>query len=108
MGRNQIPKINNIINVKNVCQIVENYDIVLVAYEKEESNTLKEELQRLKEMKKEDLKIAVVIGPEGGIEEQEVEMLEESGAKIITLGKRILRTETVALNVLSILGYEFA
>lgn len=105
-GRNQIPKINDVISIKNICQIVENYDIVLVAYEKEEENTLKQELQNLKQINKQDLKIAVVIGPEGGIEEQEVELLKENGAKIITLGKRILRTETVALNVLSIILYE--
>ena len=53
-----------------------------------------------------ELKIGIVIGPEGGLEKQDVENLKRSGAKIITLGKRILRTETVALNVLSIIMYE--
>lgn len=105
-GRNQIPKINDIIQIKNICQEMEKYDIVLVAYEKEENNTLKQVLKQLKEREYNELKIAVVIGPEGGIEEQEIEMLKENGAEIITLGKRILRTETVALNVLSILMYE--
>ena len=52
------------------------------------------------------IKIGIVIGPEGGLEEQDVENLKENGAKIITLGKRILRTETVALNVLSVIMYE--
>ena len=105
-GRNQIPKINDIIQIKNICQEMEKYDIVLVAYEKEENNTLKQVLKQLKEREYSNLKIGVVIGPEGGIEEQEIEMLKENGAEIITLGKRILRTETVALNVLSILMYE--
>ena len=54
-----------------------------------------------------EIKIAVVIGPEGGLEENEVELLKQNGAKIVTLGKRILRTETVALNVLGIIMYEF-
>ena len=54
-----------------------------------------------------EIKIAVVIGPEGGLEENEVELLKQNGAKVVTLGKRILRTETVALNVLSIIMYEF-
>ena len=40
------------------------------------------------------------------LEENDVEQLENNGAKIVTLGKRILRTETVALNVLSIIMYE--
>ena len=105
-GRNQILKINDIIQIKNICQEMEKYDIVLVAYEKEENNTLKQVLKQLKEREYSNLKIGVVIGPEGGIEEQEIEMLKENGAEIITLGKRILRTETVALNVLSILMYE--
>ena len=109
-GRNIIPTINNVINVKNICNQIPNYDIVLVAYEKENKNTLKNELENLKNMvketKQEKIKIAVVIGPEGGLEEQDVKMLKENNAKVITLGKRILRTETVALNTLSIIMYE--
>ena len=55
---------------------------------------------------KENIKIAIVIGPEGGLEESDVMFLKEAGAKIITLGERILRTETVALNMISIIMYE--
>ncbi len=47
-GRNQIPKINDIIQIKNICLEMEKYDIVLVAYEKEENNTLKQVLKQLK------------------------------------------------------------
>jgi 16S rRNA (uracil1498-N3)-methyltransferase len=46
---------------------------------------------------KENLKIGIIIGPEGGIEKEEIELLENAGAKIVTLGKRILRTETAAI-----------
>lgn len=107
-GRNIIPEIKPIIYVKNICNFIPEYDIVLVAYEKEEKNKLKETIQPLKGKKEDNkiLKIAVIIGPEGGIDEQEILLLEESGAQIVTLGKRILRTETVALNMLSILMYE--
>lgn len=109
-GRNIIPQINNVINIKKLCEIVENYDIVLVAYENEENNSLKNELSQIKSTiinnQSQEFKIGIVIGPEGGLEKQDVENLERSGAKIITLGKRILRTETVALNVLSIIMYE--
>ena len=109
-GRNIIPQINNVINIKKLCEIVENYDIVLVAYENEENNSLKNELSQIKNTiinnQSQEFKIGIVIGPEGGLEKQDVENLERSGAKIITLGKRILRTETVALNVLSIIMYE--
>jgi len=107
-GRNIIPKINKIISIKEICNLYEQYDIVLVAYENEEKNTLKEELNKVKAQMsdQEQIKIGVLIGPEGGIAPEEIELLNKSGAKIITLGKRILRTETVALNVLSIIMYE--
>lgn len=105
-GRNIVPKINSIVNIEKVCNLCDEYDIVLVAYENERENGLKEQLQKLKNQQKEKIKIAVVIGPEGGIEEKEIDKLKASGAIIITLGKRILRTETVALNVLSNIMYE--
>ena len=105
-GRNIIPNINEMINVKNICNLCPNYDIVLVAYENEKINKLKDEIKKIKNNPKKDIKIGVVIGPEGGIEEKEIELLKQSNARIITLGKRILRTETVALNILSILMYE--
>lgn len=102
-GRNIIPKINNITNVKEVCNLCNEYDIVLIAYENEKDNTLKYELKKLN---KEQIRIAVVIGPEGGISPEEIEEFEKNGAKIVTLGNRILRTETVALSILSIIMYE--
>ena len=106
-GRDIIPHINNVINIKNMYELIPKYDIVIVAYENEQNRTLKEQLKQIKEKYKEGkIKIGIVIGPEGGLEENDVEQLENNGAKIVTLGKRILRTETVALNVLSIIMYE--
>lgn len=106
-GRDIIPQINNVTNIKNICNSISKYDIVLVAYENEEINTLKIELEEIKKQnQKNKIKIGIVIGPEGGLEQEDVDHLKENGAKIITLGKRILRTETVALNVLSIIMYE--
>lgn len=104
-GRNIIPKINKIKNIKDICKICTDYDIVLVAYENETENKLKDELKQIDSNNK-NVKIAIVIGPEGGLELEDVKLLKESGAKIVTLGKRILRTETVALNMLSIIMYE--
>ena len=103
--RDIIPKIRNVESIKNVCNEIKNYDIVLLAYELEENNYIKNELLKIKNTK-ENYKIAVIIGPEGGIEKEEVEVLENAGAKVISLGKRILRTETVALQVSSIIMYE--
>ena len=103
--RDIIPKINNTIKISELASIISQFDGVILAYEKAENYTIKQELQCLKE--KNAKNIGIVIGPEGGLEEKEVEILEENGAKVITLGKRILRTETVAFNVLSDIIYEF-
>lgn len=75
-GRDRVPEINNISNIKNICNLIDKYDIVLLAYENEKENTLKSELVKLKN--KNDLKIGVIIGPEGGLEEQEVDLLEKA------------------------------
>lgn len=105
-GRDLLPKVRNIENVKNICNQMNDYDIVLVAYELEKENYIKNELLSLKTANKDIYKIAIIIGPEGGLEKEEVDILQEAGAKIISLGKRILRTETVALQVSSIIMYE--
>ena len=77
-----------------------------MAYEEEKQNTLKQELKKLRNIKNKTIKIGIVIGPEGGIDKEEIDLLKQSGAKIVTLGERILRTETVALSILSIIMYE--
>lgn len=103
--RDMIPKINLPIDIKNIYEKVQNHDIVLVAYENEENNNIKEVLQSIP--KKDDLKIAVIIGPEGGIEEKEIEQLNRINAKTVSLGKRILRTETAPIVLASVVMYEF-
>lgn len=108
--RNFIPEVLKIESLKNICKTLSNYDIVILAYEKEDKTMLKEDLRKIKEKynyKEDEIKIAVIIGPEGGLSEKEVEMIQENNNVItVSLGKRILRTETVALNVLSIIMYE--
>ena len=103
--RDSIPTIKNVINIKNICNEVQKYDIIVVAYENEEKTTLKETLKNLN--KEKQLKIGIIVGPEGGLSDKEVEMLKEDGAKSVTLGKRILRTETASLVILSNIIYEF-
>ena len=105
--RNNILKVNNILNLDNVCNLVPKYDIVLLAYEDEENNSLKNEIEKLKETENSKLKIGVVIGPEGGFEKEEVLKLKQAGSKIVSLGRRILRTETAPIVLASILMYEF-
>ena len=105
-GRDRIPTIHPVINIHTLCENIKEYDFVLVAYENEKVNTLKQELKNIKQDQNKQMKIAIIIGPEGGIDKEEIAKLEEQNAKIITLGNRILRTETVALNMLSVIMYE--
>lgn len=105
-GRNNIPQVKHLVNIKDISSLIKEYDAIIVAYENEKENSIKSEIQSLKLLDKK-LKIGIVIGPEGGLDLKEVEQMKQEGAKIVTLGTRILRTETVALNILSILMYEF-
>ena len=74
--------------------------------EEEKENSIKQILTNLSHEK--ELKIAVIIGPEGGISKEEVELLNElPNLKTVTLGKRILRTETAPLVLASVIMYEF-
>lgn len=82
--------------VVDFCAMVErakNYDIVFVAYENAEGLSLYKALSKNAKFKK----ICVIIGAEGGFSPKEVEILEKCNFKIVTLGKRILRTETAAI-----------
>ena len=102
-GRDAILKVNNVRNFKNIVENLEEYDIVIVAYEKEQHTTLKQGLHAVDK----GARIAVVIGPEGGIAEEEIEMLQQkNNVSIVTLGKRILRTETAPLVIASNILYE--
>lgn len=65
-GRDIIPEIKNVINIKNLCNLIEKYDILLVAYENEKENTLKEQLKAVKEKinlekNNNNIKIGIVI-----------------------------------------------
>lgn len=102
--RDSILKVNNVINFQNVFEKLEDYDILLVAYEEENENTLKKVLGKLKN--KQGLKVAIIIGPEGGIDINELNICKEKGFISITLGKRILRTETASLVISSNILYE--
>lgn len=104
-GRDIIPTIENIINIANIK--FDEFDKIFVLYENEEKISIKDEIEQLKNDNKEELNIGIVIGPEGGFAENEIEQLRlNQNVSVVTLGKRILRTETVALVVSGILMYE--
>lgn len=105
-GRDMIPKIHNVIKINDLVKVISDFDMMIVPYEKAERYSFKDAIEEIKEYDKSNINIGIVIGPEGGFEPSEVEQLREAGAKIVTLGKRILRTETVALAMSSVIMYE--
>lgn len=102
--RSKIPEIKNKIKIKDLENIISQYDAFIVAYEEENEITLKQELKKLREQEK--YKIGILVGPEGGITKEEIEKLTSYNAKVVTLGKRILRTETAPIVLTSNIIYE--
>lgn len=102
--RDNILKVNNIINFQNIFEKIEDYDILLVAYEEEIERNLKSVLKNSKNNK--NIKLAVLIGPEGGIDETEMKLCKDNNFISVSLGKRILRTETAPLVISSNIIYE--
>jgi len=104
--RSKIPKINNIIDLDEIKDCISDKDLVLLAYEKEEGNGIKEVLSKLDHSAIKD--VAIIIGAEGGFTENEVENLKQiSNLKSISLGPSILRTETAGIVLAGIVLYEF-
>ncbi len=101
--RGLVPNIAKPLKFKQSLDLIKNYDLVFVAYEKEKETTLKTLLKSNKSVKS----IAFFVGSEGGFDVDEIETLLGLGVKSITLGNRILRTETVGISVLSNIMYEF-
>jgi len=100
--RDIIPKIEKVQRLEKVCADINGYDLFIVAYEDEERLTLKEVLRENNKAKN----IAVLIGPEGGIDSKEIDKLKQNGAIVVTLGNRILRTETAPIVISSNIIYE--
>lgn len=97
-GRGIIPQIMPVLDLKNIEKNLINHDCNLLFYEgggDRIENLLPSHVQN----------ISIFIGPEGGFEDFEVQLLKEGGAKIATLGKRILRAETAPIAALSIISY---
>lgn len=80
------------------------YDLILVPYENEKEIFIKE---IFRDLKIKPTKILYIIGAEGGFEKEEINYLKENGAKIISLGKRILRAETAAIVTGGVIINEF-
>ncbi len=102
--RNHIPEIENPITFKELTKELKKNTINIVFYECEEKNNLKSYFASL------DLStiksIGVIIGPEGGITSEEIEELKANNCGVLTLGTRILRTETAAIVASAAIAHE--
>ena len=100
-NRGIVPRVYPPALIKHALDEMAGFQLAVIPYENEKANGLKQYISG----KKYD-SIAVMIGPEGGFTENEVALAKEKGVVPVTLGPRILRTETAGIAVLSILAYE--
>ncbi|WP_326908261.1 RsmE family RNA methyltransferase [Sedimentibacter sp. MB31-C6] len=99
--RNIVPQVENIVTLKDFVKSIKNENSqIIVPYELENGKTLSNVLKEQKN------NYYIVIGPEGGFDIKEIEMLEEIGGQVVTLGKRILRTETAGVVTSAVVLYE--
>ena len=98
-----IPHVHEVITFKEALKYAESMDIRLIPYELAKGMPETKEILAAIEPGQ---SIGIFIGPEGGFEEKEVKAAIEGGAKPITLGRRILRTETAGLAILSVLMFQ--
>ena len=101
-GRGVIPEVLPVMSYREALAMAEDLDVVLLPYELAEGMA---ETKRLIQNIRPGQSVGIFIGPEGGFEKEEVELAEAEGARAITLGKRILRTETAGLAILSVLMF---
>ena len=98
-----IPEVKEPVKFSEALKLASDLDVRLIPYELAEGM---DGTRRIIQSVKPGQSVAVFIGPEGGFEEAEVELAKEAGFQAITLGRRILRTETAGMTVLSILMYQ--
>ena len=101
-GRGYIPQVSEVMSYPEALSWAKKLDVVLLPYE------LAKGMRETKEMIESiapGQSVGIFIGPEGGFEKEEVELALECGAKAVTLGRRILRTETAGLAMLSVLMF---
>lgn len=107
--RGVVPQIHDVMSYQEALEYAKDMDVKLVPYEMEETLDGASGMAGTKQIiegLKPGQSIAVFIGPEGGFEESEIQAAIDAGMKPITLGKRILRTETAGMTVMAWLMYQ--
>ncbi|RDY29714.1 16S rRNA (uracil(1498)-N(3))-methyltransferase [Romboutsia weinsteinii] len=101
--RGKLPKLRGVLSFKEALEEMKNNDMNICPYENERTVSIK------KAIKNSDIKnIGIFVGPEGGFAEEEIEKIQEIGSKVVSLGPRILRTETASVVASSIVLYELS
>ncbi|MBQ6229613.1 MAG: 16S rRNA (uracil(1498)-N(3))-methyltransferase [Eubacterium sp.] len=107
--RGIIPEVKSFVSFKRAAEIASEMDVVLVPYESAEgmdySRNVIAEIKKLCTESSKRPMVAVFIGPEGGFAQEEIDLLSEKGGRIISLGRRILRTETAGPAIMSVMGF---
>lgn len=92
--RNIIPEVRDVCSFKEAMKQAKDLDLFIVPYENEKGmKSTKEALSLIKK----GMSVGILIGPEGGFDEKEIAEALECGCKTVSLGQRILRTETAAI-----------
>ncbi len=89
-GRALVPEVAEPVSLQGLCEVLKGHEKVLIPWEEERGNGIRAKWQGEKD-------VAIVIGPEGGMDEKEIQKMMETSAVPVTLGPRILRTETAGL-----------
>lgn len=100
--RGIVPVVSDVMSFREAIRKACDMDVRLIPYELAEGM---ERTREIFEALQPGQDVAIFIGPEGGFEESEIQYARENGVEPITLGKRILRTETAGMTVLAWLGY---
>ena len=102
-GRAHVPEVAATVPFAKALTRLNEFDLVLVAWEEEHSLPMSQAIARYTAKHGAPKRVMIVVGPEGGISQREWEQMKENGAVSVTLGRRILRTETAGLCALSVL-----
>ena len=102
-GRSVIPQVTQVMNMREALEYGKDFDVKMIPYEKARGM---EKTKTVMDKVRQGVQAGIFIGPEGGFEEAEIEEAVKAGFEPISLGSRILRTETAGLAVLAVAMYQ--
>lgn len=101
-GRSRVPCLTGVIDYAKLMAMIPGFPLAIVAWEEEDGLSLREALKDKKDVES----VLLIIGPEGGLTEKEVEAAKSAGAISVSLGGRLLRTDTAAIATCAAVMYE--